>query len=218
MIKNLIKSLVVAVASVPLLTGCFVQTDSRPRTKVIEYDEEVKLHDGSMVWVHIKRHYVLAGGGALGDPGAFKKNYVPKEVEISWDTGFPNVGRKSVSFENPLVIETFGDNWYLYGAGLNNSYNVGNNCVNFGLPIGKYKGGCLVGIDRNGNFFQPTENILYQMSVNIFYPSYINDWGQLPEPLNGKKLSWQEKINLQDSQPPKYRFITGKQYTKERFQ
>ena len=215
MIKSLLKNAIPIIAMIPLLGAC---SPFQPKTKVIEYDEEVKLHDGSMIWVHIKRHYVLVGG-ALGDPGAFKKGYAPKEVEISWDTGFPNVGRKSVSFENPLVIETFGDNWYLYGAGLNNSYNVENNCVRFGLLIGKkYKGGCLLGIDRNGNFFQPTENILYQMSVNILYPNYINDWGQLPEPLNGKNLSWQEKINLQDSQPPKYRFITGKQYTKEQFQ
>lgn len=211
---NVFKPLILLLMTVPLLGSCSL---FQPETKVIEYDEEVKLHDGSMIWVHIKRHYVLVGG-ALGDPGAFKRGYAPKEVEISWDTGFPNVGRKSVSFENPLVIETFGDNWYLYGAGLNNSYNVENNCVRFGLLIGKYKGGCLLGIDRNGNFFQPTENILYQMSVNILYPNYINDWGQLPEPLNGKNLSWQEKINLQDSQPPKYRFITGKQYTKEQFQ
>ena len=211
MIKSLLKNAIPIIAMIPLLGAC---SPFQPKTKVIEYDEEVKLHDGSMIWVHIKRHYGLVGGISAGQ-GA---SYMPGVVEISWDTGFPNVGRKSVSFENPLVIETFGDNWYLYGAGLNNSYNVENNCVRFGLLIGKYKGGCLLGIDRNGNFFQPTENILYQMSVNILYPNYINDWGQLPEPLNGKNLSWQEKINLQDSQPPKYRFITGKQYTKEQFQ
>ena len=212
MLKPLLKKAIPLLAMIPLLGSCSL---FQPDTKVIEYDEEVKLHDGSMIWVHIKRHYGLVGGISAGQ-GA---SYMPGVVEISWDTGFPNVGRKSVSFENPLVIETFGDNWYLYGAGLNNSYNVENNCVRFGLLIGKkYKGGCLLGIDRNGNFFQPTENILYQMSVNILYPNYINDWGQLPEPLNGKNLSWQEKINLQDSQPPKYRFITGKQYTKEQFQ
>ena len=211
MLKTLLKKAIPLLAMIPLLGSCSL---FQPDTKVIEYDEEVKLHDGSMIWVHIKRHYGLVGGISAGQ-GA---SYMPGVVEISWDTGFPNVGRKSVSFENPLVIETFGDNWYLYGAGLNNSYNVENNCVRFGLLIGKYKGGCLLGIDRNGNFFQPTENILYQMSVNILYPNYINDWGQLPEPLNGKNLSWQEKINLQDSQPPKYRFITGKQYTKEQFQ
>ena len=216
MLKPLLKKAIPIIAMIPLLGAC---SPFQPKTKVIEYDEEVKLHDGSMIWVHIKRHYERSNGREISNWfQGYEKGWGAKEVEISWDTGFPNVGRKSVSFENPLVIETFGDNWYLYGAGLNNSYNVENNCVRFGLLIGKYKGGCLLGIDRNGNFFQPTENILYQMSVNILYPNYINDWGQLPEPLNGKNLSWQEKINLQDSQPPKYRFITGKQYTKEQFQ
>ena len=211
---KIFRPLILLLMIVPLLGSCSL---FQPKTKVIEYDEEVKLHDGSMIWVHIKRHYVLVGG-ALGDPGAFKKGYAPKEVEISWDTGFPNVGRKSVSFENPLVIERFQDNWYLYGAVLNQSSNVENNCRKFGLLIGKYEGGCLIGMDRNGDFFKPAENILYQMSVNILYPNYINDWGELPEPLNGKKLNWQEKINLQNSQPSEYRFITGKQYTKEKFQ
>ena len=118
MLKPLLKKAIPIIAMIPLLGAC---SPFQPKTKVIEYDEEVKLHDGSMIWVHIKRHYERSNGREISNWfQGYEKGWGAKEVEISWDTGFPNVGRKSVSFENPLVIETFGDNWYLYGAGLNN--------------------------------------------------------------------------------------------------
>lgn len=94
-IKPLLKPLLLALSLLPILGSCSL-FDTRPKTMTIEYEEEVKLHDGEMIWLHITRHYLLVGGGALGDPGAFEKNYMPKEVEISWDTGFEGVGRKSV--------------------------------------------------------------------------------------------------------------------------
>ncbi|STY99627.1 Uncharacterised protein [Moraxella lacunata] len=72
------KSIIPILCSSLLLLGC----DFRPAHKVIAYQEEVKLSDGSFIWVDIKRHYRLAGESFQ------KANYLPSIVEISWDTGF----------------------------------------------------------------------------------------------------------------------------------
>lgn len=211
MIENLIKPLLVAVASVSLLTGCFVQTDPRPRTKVIEYDEEVKLHDGSMIWVHIKRHYVLAGGGALGDPGAFKAGYVPKEVEISWDTGFPNVGRKSVFFDDQVaLINKYNDIWYIAGARNSSNFpekiNDSINCNNVGSFTGSL--GCVVSVTKDGNFRKPNPDDLYKFNqMNILYPLVPID------KLNNMNLSWATKLNIEKDSST-YQKTIGQSYRK----
>ena len=213
MIKNLLKSLLVAVASVPLFTGC-VQTDSRPKTKVIEYDEEVKLHDGSMVWVHIKRHYVLAGGGALGDPGAFKKNYVPKEVEISWDTGFPNVGRKSVFFQEQIwAIEKFNNEWYIYGGSNNGITNLqkdlSSNCNEVGTRF--FHGDtCLVRLNVLGKFIQSTNENLYTLkTVNVLYSKGFHTM----EAWENQQLTWQKKLDMQIGKSEKEQTINRKLFS-----
>lgn len=74
MLHKLIKSVLFPLSIIPFIGSCSAFDYFQ---KVIEYDEEVKLSDGSMIWVHIKRHYVRAGelGGGTG--------YLPKEVEIS---------------------------------------------------------------------------------------------------------------------------------------
>ena len=181
----------------------------QPSTKVIEYDEEVKLHDGSMIWVHIKRHYRLVGGGALGDPGAFEKGYMPGPVEISWDTGFPNVGRKSVFFDNLSVFDKFDNKWYLFG-GIENGYQkfIDNsiNVSSIGTKVGSTA--YLVILNENGEFLQTNKNELSKLTqTNILNPINIKDWGYVPEPLNGKRLTWVYKIELQNQQPKQYQFI-----------
>lgn len=74
MFKKFIKSVLFPLSIMPLIGSC---SPFDYFQKVMEYDKEVKLSDGSMIWVHIKRHYVRAGelGGGTG--------YLPKEVEIS---------------------------------------------------------------------------------------------------------------------------------------
>ena len=180
----------------------------QPSTKVIEYDEEVKLHDGSMIWVHIKRHYGLVGG-AIGDPGWRESTYMPGAVEISWDTGFPNVGRKSVFFDNLSVFDKFDNKWYLFG-GIENGYQkfIDNsiNVSSIGTKVGSTA--YLVILNENGEFLQTHKNELSKLTqTNILNPINIKDWGYVPEPLNGKRLTWVYKIELQNQQPKQYQFI-----------
>ena len=109
MLKPLLKKAIPLLAMIPLLGSCSL---FQPQTKTIEYDEQVKLHNGEMIWVHITRHYKLVGG-AIGDPGWRESTYMPSAVEISWDTGFPNVGRKSVFFDKRVAfIDKFDGFWY----------------------------------------------------------------------------------------------------------
>ncbi|MDO5651078.1 MAG: hypothetical protein Q4G13_02940, partial [Moraxella sp.] len=72
--------------------------------KIIEYDEEVKLHDGTMIWVHIKRHYRGSSGSIASITTYFTPIYTPTEVEISWDTGFEGVGRRSIVFGGQIAL------------------------------------------------------------------------------------------------------------------
>ncbi|MDO5651140.1 MAG: hypothetical protein Q4G13_03250, partial [Moraxella sp.] len=70
--------------------------------KVIEYDEEVKLSDGTMIWVNIKRHY--RGTFGLKAYQRLGTTYRPREVEIGWDTGFDGVGRRSIVFGGQIAL------------------------------------------------------------------------------------------------------------------
>ena len=174
----------------------------------IEYDEEVKLHDGEMIWVHITRHYFLTGG-ALGDSATLSSNYLPSDVEISWDTGFEGVGRKSVFFDNVMSVSKYDGEWYVTGSkGMTNSkiINESLNCTEVGVSYGN---GCTVAINSQG-FFKPDSNSekLVFKGWNILYPIGIKDWGSVPRPLDGKKITWSEKIELESQQSERFKRIT----------
>lgn len=174
------KSLTFILISSLLLLGC----DNRPAHKVIEYQEEVKLSDGSMIWVDIKRHYRLAG-----EPFQ-KANYLPSIVEISWDTGFPNVGRKTMisNADNSSAIYTLDKNndmWYI-AMNVNRSsdfyqHNIGNE-INYGIMV--------YVINDDGQFVK-TNNMptLYRNITS----DHINDLNFLNK--NPAKFTWQEKIS-----------------------
>ena len=173
----------------------------------IEYDEEVKLHDGEMIWVHITRHYYRYSG-ALGDTGGITSSYHPTEVEISWDTGFEGVGRKSVFFkESVTIIDKYNDKWYVVGRlptyaepeYLNNSIN----CRLVGVT---YKQICIAALNQQGEFVKAdVANIDSFNSMNIIHPLGISDWGLVPRPLDGKKITWSEKLSLESKQDERFR-------------
>lgn len=171
----------------------------------IEYDEEVKLHDGEMIWVHITRHYGMVGGVSSGHG----KSYMPGNVEISWDTGFEGVGRKSVYFSRQVfLIDKFNGIWYIAGAKNNNSskkLNDSVNCNTVGFFIGD--NGCIVALNNEEEYIIDEPTILDGEKINILYSIGINDWGSVPQALDGKKLSWNDKIILQASQEKDNQYI-----------
>ena len=178
MLKTLLKKAIPLLAMIPLLGSCSL---FQPDTKVIEYDEEVKLHDGSMIWVHIKRHYGLVGGISAGQ-GA---SYMPGVVEISWDTGFPNVGRKKVTYSQGFAfINKFDNKWYLYGVNSPSQTTENKGArVNNGITY-------MTIIDNSG--YVSNQDISNEIKyINILNPTFADDT------LDGKKWSWQDKLSYQ---------------------
>ena len=200
-LKSLFRPLLLAITLLPL-SACSALVG--PKDLTIEYDEEVKLHDGEMIWVHITRHYFLTGG-ALGDSATLSSNYLPSDVEISWDTGFEGVGRKSVYFNGISFITKYDNKWYVggskYNGAINNTQSI--NCSSVGVQVGQHDG-CMVAVNNQGKFIQVNSDDIYNFNVgNLLYPVGIKDWGSVPKPLNGKQLSWKEKLILQSSQTEK---------------
>lgn len=164
-----------------LISAC----DFRPSHKVIAYQEEVKLSDGSMIWVDIKRHYSWSGWAPGGGSGA----YLPGVVEISWDTGFPSVGKKTmISDADSSAIYTLDKRngmWYV-AMNVNRSLdfyknNVGNE-ISYGIMV--------YVINDSGQFVKI--NNMPKLYRNIT-SDHVNDLNFLNK--NPAKFTWQEKLN-----------------------
>ena len=190
MLKPLLKKAIPLLAMIPLLGSCSL---FQPQTKVIEYDEEVKLHDGSMIWVHIKRHYGLVGGISAGQ-GA---SYMPGAVEISWDTGFEGVGRKSLEFtKNVSLIDKIDNKWYVGGF----TPQCISPCVKDNY-IKLNAVGSLAVINSNDEFDlnASLQDLPQNIQHNILSPEKVKEWDSLSMRIN--KLSWSDKLDIQKTNP-----------------
>ena len=209
MLKPLLKKAIPLLTMIPLLGSCSL---FQPKTKVIEYDEEVKLHDGSMIWVHIKRHYGRSSGCEISNCfQGYEKGWGAKEVEISWDTGFPNVGRKSVFFDKKVYfIEKINDSWYVVGYGQrSDNLSIGDsiNCRKIGLNINQGYD-CQFAIDKNGHLINQELKDIGLVNMNILNVDGIKQNGDYNlDFLNRKQLYWSEKLALQDTQSESSRFV-----------
>ena len=190
MLKPLLKKAIPLLAMIPLLGACSM---FEPKHKVIEYDEEVKLHDGSMIWVHIKRHYGLVGGISAGQ-GA---SYMPGAVEISWDTGFEGVGRKSLEFtKNVSLIDKIDNKWYVGGF----TPQCISPCVKDNY-IKLNAVGSLAVINSNDEFDlnASLQDLPQNIQHNILSPEKVKEWDSLSMRIN--KLSWSDKLDIQKTNP-----------------
>lgn len=183
----------------------------------ISYQEEVKLSNGEMIWVDIKRHYTPTTG-ALGDGGAFTLSYKPTIVEISWDTGFDGVGRQSVFFVDDIyLLDKIDGKWYVIGNTYGQAFDFDNsklhNCVTNGTytPRMHISPICLVIFDDKGKFQQTPKGITKDVNFNILRTNFIDTLSNPPTELNSQKLNWQQKLDLQQHQPEFSRNI-GKTY------
>ena len=204
-IKSLSRPLLLAITLLPL-SACSVLVG--PKDLTIEYDEEVKLHNGEMIWVHITRHYIEGGGKEISE--MFRgggKNVIPTHVEISWDTGFEGVGRKSVYFDSYVgIIDKYDGKWYVAGnknTTGKNLYEDSINCNSIGVFIEQLR--CVVALNQQGEFVKAQPKDLYNInSKNIIYPMGIKDWGSIPRPLNNTKITWKDKLVLQSQQSKRF--------------
>ena len=210
-LKSLLKPALLALSLIPL-SAC--SSLFKPDRMTIEYDEEVKLHDGEMIWVHITRHYGLSSG-IFGDPGGMESSYKPTNVEISWETGFEGVGRKSVYFSRYIgIIDKYDGKWYVAGnknTTDKNLYEDSINCNNFGASI--WRSICMVGLDASGNYFKPSEqeviSFYSRTKTNILSPNNAPRWegGAPPRGLEAMKLDWNEKIRINNTKPEERQYL-----------
>ncbi|MFB2538506.1 MULTISPECIES: hypothetical protein [unclassified Acinetobacter] len=193
---------------VTALTACSTLATS-PKNKVIEYDEQVKLYDGSLFWVHIKRHYALASG-ALGDAGALEHSYVPTQVEVSWDTGFENIGRQTVFFNNAEhafeYIDKQNSVWYIYGAvracasPKDGIYDViTGQCVE-GKGQFIQHSAYLYALDQQGFVKKSLDDLSTHSNFNVMDTRGLLNISTPPFELDGKTLSWQQKLQMKSTQ------------------
>ena len=98
------RTLVLAMAALPGLSACF---KSYPANFSIAWDEDVKLHDGRMIVVHVKRHFWRRNEHVEWDA-------LYLGTEIAFDMGSPRgwFRRDFNGYDIPMV-EQKGSSWYL---------------------------------------------------------------------------------------------------------
>ncbi|MBH0085182.1 hypothetical protein I6E84_03000 [Psychrobacter sp. SCQQ22] len=205
-IKSFLKPVLLALCLLPL-SSC--SSLFKPKTMTIEYDEEVKLHNGEMIWVHITRHYFYTSEPSTG--GA----YMPSKVEISWDTGFEGVGRKSVYFKRQITtIEKLNNEWYVYGAtdrNVKGSYNQSISCND----VGKFYfngDACLVRVNSSGKFLKSPDDEIYKLkTMNILYSNGFTE----DETLDKQLITWQKKLDMQYGKSKKDQTINLKLFSEQ---
>lgn len=186
MLHKLIKSVLFPLSIMPLIGSCSI---FEPKTKVIEYDEEVKLSDGSMIWVHIKRHYERSSGREISNWfQGYEKGWGAKEVEISWDTGFPNVGRKTFVSNSSdgsqiFTLDKINERWYIIA-----SVGINQPIYSSGVNIGNIPTNKLFIINKLGGFEKPLMKDMPNLYRNIFYYNVSGN-------ANISSLSWDTKLN-----------------------
>lgn len=148
-----------------LAAGYVMKFGLYPRYFDIEWDEEVQLHDGRMILVHVKNTYERQSALRLKQHDEnsiqFRKTYRTFEL----DTG------KKVTFTTrmPIVyLGKFEDKWYavIYGQG----------------PYGNYPDEMP---DHWGNDYSPSIMRLAILKDDVFKPAR---WADAPEPLKTLRL------------------------------
>lgn len=92
-----------AAAALPLLEGC---KEAYPRFFDIEWDEEVLLHDGRIIWVHVKRTFERRSQYDRWEG-------IHRDTEVSFDAG-EKIGVWTKRFEryDTAFLHSKDQNWY----------------------------------------------------------------------------------------------------------
>ena len=112
----------------------------------IAWDEEVQLHDGRVIALHVKRTYQRIGLRLEKYP---QETYF-KSMEFSFDTGFPT-GKFTYVFNKPgdiNFIDFVNDKWYV-------GYNTGSTDISSGLGVTNLYPHVVI-ISRDGSLTKPS--------------------------------------------------------------
>lgn len=198
------------------LSGC---------SKSIKYKEEVKLSDGTMIWVDIERFYMLSSS-AVGDGGSFFPSsnnmyYTSHRMEVSWDTGFEGIGRQTLEFDGSIgfaLIDKISNTWYIYGTKTRCSppnggvYNHKGECWE-GEGTRLAHSAYLYAINQQG--FIKNKDTKELNNKSIYNILNIEDLDQFtnngfPIHLKDKSITWQEKLEIKNKRADGSNVIFGK--------
>ena len=195
--SKIIRSILLTLTAL-LLLSCDERKQKVLERFTIEYDEEVRLHDGKMIWVHITGFYIENSSG---------EGYSTYTTEISWDSGFKDVGSVSVFFDDEIsVIDKYNDKWYVMGDGFFSmiglpDYPHSVNCKEVGIVLDANT--CITALTSEGEFLEPQPLDIYKEfyeinKTNIFDPRKLDSWSTKPTQFaKNNKLTWHEKLELE---------------------
>jgi hypothetical protein len=152
------RTALVIAGSAPLLAACLYD-----QYFDIEWDEEVLLHDGRVILVHVKNTYERRGQG-LTQYDETKITFRRKELTFESELG------KLVTFKTRMPVAylgQFGTNWYAVISGQG--------------PYGNYPDEMP---DHWGNDYSPSIRRLAILQDGLFVPTR---WATAPDPLNTEK-------------------------------
>lgn len=190
------RSLLALAGSAPLLSGCFYD-----QFFDVEWDEEVLLHDGRVMVIHVKRKYERMRQSLL--------RYNPDDIHFRGvEIGF-NVSpsqRVSVRTRQPLgCVDQFGLNWFLvisgqgpFGASDESPTRWGRDFTTNEQRLAKLDGAEFLPVQWEE---APPELRYLNLVSNLFFPEFV-EW-------NGGKLTIQMKDKFREKhQFPKIAQIT----------
>lgn len=106
------RTLIAAVTATALLSGCI-----RDRYFDLEWDEEVQLHDGRVIVVHLKHTYERIEQGffttVLSGFSPYAGTILPRDTTLTFDAG-GTTGKVTQLFKgyHPLMIDQYNGTWF----------------------------------------------------------------------------------------------------------
>jgi hypothetical protein len=187
------RTMLSVVASTPLLGACFYD-----RYFDIEWDEEVLLHDGRMIVVHVKNTYERRGQG-LKKYDETKITFRRKELTFESEPG------KLVTFKTRMPVAYLGQfdkDWYVVISGQGPYGNHpeempthwGSNFTTLEQRLAILQNGIFLPVQWDR---APPELTTMNMMESAFFVDFV--------PWNGKRLTLAEKTAFNNTNPTPYR-------------
>jgi hypothetical protein len=165
-----------------------------PRFFNIEWDEEVRLHDGRVIEVHIKNTYER-----LHHEFGRYTSAIPRDTEISFDSGNGKVTQLFKGY-HPLFIGQHQGTWYavIYGGDYHGSKSIPDQ------NWGEHWYDCSPAAILQGEKFRPFP--IYDLPEIFTKPNMILLYGDAKEhsQFSGKKITLEDKANWLNIHPPGY--------------
>jgi hypothetical protein len=151
----------------------------------LSWDEEVLLHDGTMIVVHVTRYFWRDF-----QLPTFQSFYVLRDMEIAFDAGPPwgRYRRRFVGYSEIWMLERKDGDWYIGIAGDPGIHRIANPLFPFWILSSDGKERPAVAADETSSF--PRRNVLPYLGPQDKFFSF-----------KGSLLKWDQKIAFWRANP-----------------